>query len=258
MVQNVSIVIPLYTTSLTINEWKSIDRCVDFMGNRYEIILAVPYNLDLTPIFSRYGREFATERFDDEYFKSIDGYNRLMMSTEFYARFLKYEYILIYQADCYIFEDKLEEWCAKGYDYVGAPWISSARYMKRYYQLYMAFRKRFCGKYSRVHLRLSVGNGGFSLRRSSLFHDLTIELQDVIKYYISRKGPALFNEDVFWSIEPNRNEMRMKIPTYNEALSFSFDNHPNVAYAITGGKLPMGCHGWTKKRFLKFYKDKIK
>ena len=28
--------------------------------------------------------------------------------------------MLIYQLDCYLFEDKIDEWCNKGYDYIGA------------------------------------------------------------------------------------------------------------------------------------------
>ena len=50
-------------------------------------------------------------------------YNRLMMSEQFYRAFEGYEYILIYQLDCLVFSNALEEWCRKGYDYIGAPWF---------------------------------------------------------------------------------------------------------------------------------------
>ena len=65
------------------------------------------------------------ETFDPAYFTSIQGYNRLLLSTEFYQRFLGSAYLLICQLDVFVFRDELAGWVARGYDYVGAPWVSS-------------------------------------------------------------------------------------------------------------------------------------
>ena len=42
------------------------------------------------------------------------------MKEKFYRAFADYEYILIYQLDCLVFASSLEEWCGKGWDYVGS------------------------------------------------------------------------------------------------------------------------------------------
>jgi hypothetical protein len=68
-----------------------------------------------------------------------------MCSIGFYEVFRQYEYMLIYQLDCWVFRDELEMWCDKGYDYIGAPF----------------FVKWF------VDRGIYVGNGGFSLRKIS-------------------------------------------------------------------------------------------
>ena len=35
--------------------------------------------------------------------------------------FLEYQYMLIYQLDAFVFEDKLDYFCELGYDYIGIP-----------------------------------------------------------------------------------------------------------------------------------------
>lgn len=51
----------------------------------------------------------------------IAGYNKMMLSEEFYHLFDEYRYILICHNDAWIFRDELSEWIAKGYDCVAAP-----------------------------------------------------------------------------------------------------------------------------------------
>lgn len=94
--------------------------------------------------------------FPDTYFKGIAGYNRLMMSPEFYETFAQWEYILIYQTDAWVFSDRLSEWCSKGYDYIGAPWIPKPKYRKLYYRIFNFLKRVFCyisgsSDYSRIH-----------------------------------------------------------------------------------------------------------
>ena len=72
----------------------------------------------------------------------------LWMSKQFYFRFLpNYKYMLIYQLDAWVFTDNLQEWCDKGYDYIGAPFLSIVK------------------KNSPRVIFKGVGNGGLSLRR---------------------------------------------------------------------------------------------
>src|SRR5690606_35437868 len=50
---------------------------------------------------------------------------RLVLSRRFFRSFITYEYILIYHLDALVFSDQLREWCAAGFDYIGAPWLKS-------------------------------------------------------------------------------------------------------------------------------------
>ena len=55
---------------------------------------------------------------DDKYFNSafVKAYKDTL-----YSRFEKYEYMLIYQLDAFVFSDRLMEFVEAGYDYIGAP-----------------------------------------------------------------------------------------------------------------------------------------
>ena len=39
-----------------------------------------------------------------------------------------------------------------------------------------------------------------------------------------------------------------------EAIDFSFDTHPQRCLAVTGGRLPFGCHGWLKPARINFWR----
>lgn len=94
-------------------------------------------------------------------FIDITGYNKLLSSTEFWANFLNYERILIFQHDSIILRKGIEKFLEMPYGYIGSPWL----------------------------FQNWGGNGGISLR------DPTLML------YISHKyGPNNdFNEDIFFS-----------------------------------------------------------
>ena len=116
------IVIPVYTTQLTVSEHAALRQCFDILSS-YPKCFVKPESLDITSLVRDYPANHIVP-FPDTYFKGIAGYNRLMMSPEFYETFAQWEYILIYQTDAWVFSDRLSEWCSKGYDYIGAPWIS--------------------------------------------------------------------------------------------------------------------------------------
>ena len=47
--------------------------------------------------------------FDSKYFGSKNRYNKLLATSEFYKTFIQYDYLQIIQLDCWIFEDRLNE-----------------------------------------------------------------------------------------------------------------------------------------------------
>ena len=267
MSERIAIVIPVYKRELVWNEERSFRQTLRVLGS-HPLIMVCPETLDLSrfnAIAGEYDRTIYRESFEDTYFANIAGYNRLLLSEEFYSRFERYEYILIAQLDTYVFRDELEQWCAKGYDYVGAPW----------------FGQQMDLKYS------SIGNGGLSLRRVGAYLDFfhgkkhvvpvskiakRINIEDKLytrwlvwilmalgwrntPYQVAHRCQG--NEDNFWSGTLDGTNYELTKPSVEEALEFAWERFPSEIHKHVG-HLPMGCHAWEKYEYEKFWKEIIK
>ena len=266
MSERVAIVIPVYKRELAWNEEISFRQTLRVLGN-HPIIMVCPETLDLAKynaIAGEYNRTIYLESFEDRYFANIAGYNRLLLSEEFYARFERYEYILIAQLDTYVFRDELTEWCNKGYDYIGAPLFGAKWDAEKYVQ------------YGQV------GNGGLSLRRVVAYlnffrgNQLVVPLNKIAeririqnKIYTRwlvwilmafgwRNKPHSYakychsNEDGFWSITLDGTNYELTKPSVEEALEFAWERFPSDIYKKVG-HLPMGCHAWEKYEYESFW-----
>lgn len=247
--KKVAIIVPIYK-EISYLEDISLQQCFKVLSKSHPIFCVKPKSLNLNTKYP-FNNFFS---FDDAYFKDIAGYNRLMLSGEFYEAFLDYEYILIYQLDAFVFKDDLTIWCTKNIDYVGAPWLRH-----KYPDVIKAVKNRILSYIHRkfdvkekntlaptdIQREYKVGNGGLSLRRTQLFFDLTKRFQEKIKEYSSNPA-ANFNEDVFWSIEVNRKKKNLRIPSYKEAVYFAFEVPVDRAFELTNHALPFGCHAWNK------------
>ena len=256
---NVIITIPIYTTRLSEHEWASIAQCFKVLGS-YSICYIKPESLDISPINNKFKADII-ESFPDHFFAGISGYNRLMLSQQFYSRFHAWKYIFIYQTDAWVFCDKLEEWCSKNYDYIGAPWIPKKKYSLAYYKLYIALKSIYCKLFSQPNynkLYYNVGNGGVSLRKTEKFAIEAKKRETEIEYLMSKKAKDFYNEDVYWSITINEKTKILNIPKWDEALNFSFDKNPQESLKFNNGKLPFCCHGWTKPKMFSFWQEYIK
>ena len=230
---SVAIVIPVYKLALTELEKISLRQCMTVLSG-YPVKIAKPASLD----FPELRKEFPSIEFisfDDAYFKGIDAYNRLMIWEGFYKSFSDYEYILIYQLDAYVFRDELADWCRKGYDYIGAPSLHQEEFDK----LSAASKDSFASALSSNRFVL---NGGLSLRRVPAF-------LRYLKIYNMFYPAWLGNEDMLFSQEATRlipMKLFLKLPTWQEALQFSFEKSPAATFEITGRKLPFACHAWER------------
>ena len=210
--------------------------------------------------------DFRLRRFSHDYFTSPNGYNRLLMTREFYRAFAAYEYILIYQFDCLVFSGDLEPWCRKNWDYVGAPW-------------FRGWKNDPTGGFWKV------GNGGLSLRNvaGSLavldsrrpFHDPEARGKETRFFKSSPRLRALVcrvktkfhqhgyknsvrwrigelcehpecHEDMFWSLDARVFRPEFRIPEPREALPFSFEMAPRYCFKENSERLPFGCHAWAR------------
>jgi hypothetical protein len=249
--QLVAVVVPLSDRpQLTDDELISLRHLVHFLGH-YPKYLVGPYRTDLgIP-------GFKMKRFSPRYFGSPQAYKRLVLSRRFYASFEAYEYILIYHLDALVFSDQLREWCAAGFDYLGAPWLTCVDDPAQ--------------GFSRV------GNSGFSLRNVSA----ALRVIDSRRYrihpddywakahaakswpmrllnrprkwgkYITRLNGARWemsryraNDDGFWSNRAQHYCPDFRIPSVETALHFAFECAPRYCYDQNGRQLPFGCHAW--------------
>lgn len=268
---NIAVVIPVYREPLP-EEIISLRRYCEVL-NRYTMIIVAPEGLSLITyenLWQSYGLTYQVERFASSYFESIAGYNRLLLLEDFYLRFQEYDYILIYQPDAYVFRDELNDWCEKGYDYIGAPLVG-----------------KFTDQTFDAAMPMRVGNGGLSLRRIKAYTDYfqgkkhVFTSQQIVRRISLWKKPYTrifvwllmmlgwrntpksvaehwqYNEDDFWSGVLDDSNYALSKPSPLEALSFAFERFPRELYAITK-QLPFGCHAWKKYQYEEFWKNWIK
>ena len=250
--KKVAVIIPFYRATISDYENIALRQCQKVLGT-HPIIAIKPQSLTLPEALAQIALTKVVS-FEDSYFDNIAGYNRLMLSEEFYSQFLNYEYILIYQLDAFVFSDQLLHWCNQNIDYVGAPWLrdidhgdlfKAAKSNVQYY-IHTRYDLQKDGEPSPKQFENRTGNGGFSLRRVKKFYDITQSRQPDIQKYLAKAGKHQFNEDAFWSIEVNRKKKILNIPGYEKAVGFAFENSPQRALNINKQQLPFGCHAWDR------------
>ena len=179
------VLVPVYKPELDPFERYSLDRSLAVLRGRPVFFIGAE-GADLAYYSCAYPA-VPLLRYSPECFASIPGYNRLLMSTGFYSRFLDYEFLLILQTDAVLLRDDLDFWCAQPFDYVGAPWPDGV-------ELFVN-AGRFEGDCGR-RVRAMVGNGGLSLRRVRKCISLLDEFADIVGIF-DRTGSS---EDLFFSI----------------------------------------------------------
>lgn len=250
----VNIIIPMYKKEFSKLEKISFEQIYTILDH-YPITIVKPESLDLDYLLEIYPKVHF-KSFDDAYFKSIAGYNRLLLSDSFYSSFLDYQYIQICQLDSYVFRDELAEFCTKGYDYMGAPWLKKKAYQNRIMSFIIERKKRNAIRKNmpiRYTLFDKIGNGGFSLRKVESFYQSSLKYKERIEFYLSNIDNPMYNEDVFWATEVPE----FKYPTVQEALTYAFDKYPKYCYELTNHQLPFGCHGWYKWKWKSFWENII-
>lgn len=266
---SVSITIPIYKSSLTTIEICSLEQCFKVLGG-YPICLITHINLDLT-VYKRvaelYGINLKIEYFDEKFFANIDGYNNLMLNALFYKRFEKFEYMLIYQLDAWVFKDELLEWCTKGFDYIGSPWFKNQGTHEEGEKLWL------------------VGNGGFSLRKVCYFINCFTSTKNLRNYKQLKQNcvtkadwiklplrllgiknsvkhlvgyfEGVFNEDLIYCMCLQNTQFEPKLPNVMEGLKFSFERSPSYLFELNNSELPFGCHAFEKNEFESFWSKHI-
>ncbi len=104
---------------------------------------------------------------------SIENYNTMALSAEFYTLFKQYEYVLICHLDSWVFRDEINQWMKSGYDYVGAPlFLPDQEDCHNIWQLASPVG----------------GNGGFCLRRTAKMLQLCSNFKKNPNYLLALQG----------------------------------------------------------------------
>lgn len=265
--KTVAIVIPIYKKTLNWYEDLSF-KCLQVKLSNFKCFVVKPFNLN--PQFDCQGVSFVN--LSPRCFRNIEAYNNLMLSPRFYRKFIKYEYILIYQLDSLVLRKDLLKWCNYGCSYIGAPWL------KRNW------------KKEPVDVK-AVGNGGFSLRRVQDFIRVlnsnkvqlwprtkqarrfflqgkhfkllfSIIARSLILRRKSRKPIAHYfrklffrSEDEFWSYYAPQLLSWYKIAEPKKAIDFAFEAYPDKMLIWNQNKIPFGAHAYF--RYYKSFYEKI-
>jgi len=267
-------VIPVYKQEMTEEEKYSLRRCAEIFAHR-DISFMCPEGLDVAA-YRRIVPGASTVRFLAEYFGSKKDYSRLMLHRGLYAGFDAYDYILIYQLDAFVFEDQLDDWCAREYDYYGAPWFrySGAR-----------AQGDFAGDW------IGVGNGGFSLRRVSNCLKVleSNALEPVAPFlaewqsepnpkrklirtprlagklagigrgwqdFLKRRVAAGADEDLVWGNHVPRFFPWFRVAPIETAKRFAVETGLEHTQSLFEAEMPFGCHGaWFLNMFVRFFRQ---
>jgi hypothetical protein len=239
----------------------ALKQCFRVLG-RYPIRLVCPAGLDLGA-YRKIIPDLEADFIPPKWFSSRLNYNRLKILPLLYRRFAQYQFILTYELDAFVFRDELLDWCAKDFDYIGAPWFVGYDSAKPDAPF------------------LGVGNSGFSLRRTqavlevlntwrfirqpsdvvgevaSSGRPLVRRLASIAKRLVFNNfhppfTPANTNEtntenihdDCFWCLQVPKRFPDFKIACIDEAKRFSFEVNPSRVFAECERRLPFGCHKW--------------
>ena len=262
-----SAVIIVITHKPSVSEWEEISlRQCDKVLNKHDMVLVCPRDMD-TSAYTSIAPRLQIFAVNPRWLSSYTNFAHFKLSPILYKAYQKrYQYILFYELDAFVFRDELEQWCSKEYDYIGAPFFSGHPH------------------YAEDSHIIGVGNGGFCLRNidshvtannTFRFIKKPVELwsafqaqkkdgfavAELVKlllkmvgvgnntfYYLRapyyRCSGNIPPEDFFWSQTLARVMEWYNVASVEDAISFSFEILPRKLYSMNSDKLPFGCHGW--------------
>lgn len=236
------IIIPVYNKKPKSWEILSLQQLAKKCPGKYDICFIYPESWKDTEIsiYDDIIYNTDTQRlnlmhsgFKDAYFDSTISYSSLLKNKDFYNRFNEFNYILIYQTDCWALDlSKLDEWMEKGFDYVGSPIIANKNH----------WPSMPC-----------CGNGGLSLRKVSSFIKYTSD--DDLRKKLDENDVWRQYEDVYFC-EGVSQFLYIDMPTWEECAEFAYDMNPDILHLIHKLPLPqVGIHAWPKN--IPFWKSRL-
>jgi hypothetical protein len=237
------VVVPVYNPVPTEAELLSL-ASFKKLGQRYPICFVAPKGLAMEGYIAVLP-EARVLFFAKRHFASVEAYSLLTASLGFYLRFVRYTYMLLVQTDAAILNPDLESWLAKGYSYIGAPWVA---------ETWLADVQAYAQKRWRLSTEKpwpAVGNGGASLRSIRDF----IKMGLLYKLRGTRQADWLAahrQEDVFWAQVLGPGFSFFTLPNEETATLFACE----TTLPASEDALPFAVHAFEKYNKV-FWQTKI-
>lgn len=254
--KRVAIVVPLSSRPGFNDDERLSLRHLQRHLSAYDTFMLAPEGMEVEDV------GYEVLRFDTKFFGSGSAHAGMQMSPSLFEPFIDYEYILMYHLDVLVFSDQLIQWCDKGWDYIGAPWlpceetpwVTEPEVGNSGFTL---FNVRNCLRvlYSPrptidplTELGKTIGSdqpltGKLKavprLLRKMLHRYNCVEKE--VSYYLERKRAS----DLFWSRQAKHYLPSFKVATYEDGLQFAFETEPKWCFEELG-HLPFGCHAFER------------
>ena len=230
----------------------SLNRIIDLYCNNdnYDLLFHLPNTIDFNKLLNKYlDNNIKTKCYNDNYknvlcykdnellFESVNAYNNMLsLNQNFYGNFVNYyNYMLTYQLDGYIFDNQLEYFLNKKYDYIGGYYLPVYANLIKY------------NEYENINTEHHlIMNSGVSLKKLSFcIESIQQNYKNFIKGIEFNNIHAYINDDDFFSMF-----YTTEVNTL-DSIRFSLNySGAETHYAINNFQYPFCCHAFHKSRFL--------
>lgn len=257
--KRVAIMVPLPSPKLSADDEISIRHLRRHLGG-YDKFLLVPQGMPVDM------DGFSVLELDRKHFGSAANHNRMLYRTDFWENFADYEYVLMYHLDALVFSDQLQEWCDRGLDYIGspflkcadAPWVREERVGNGGFALYRVpsvlkvLWNRYADDPSRWYQdhywrQIEVQRNLLKPVRAAVPAWLKGKATAPLRGQLQKMDRTEVNErgnDLFWSDHAKRYLPEFRVASLEDGLAFSFEMEPRRCLERTGGRMPFGCHAF--------------
>ena len=258
MDKQIAVVIPVHNSFLSSSERISLLQCRRVLSN-YSVFLVYPFGADINNYLSLYPA-LQPQPVPADWLSTIEAYNKMKKSISFYQLFDKFDFMLTYELDAYIFSDNWEKANCFHYDYIGAPMfeghlqananskiigggnsgfsmrniksciriLKKVAKLKKYYRLFYKAKRLV-----RFTLLFRLFDKSWNVRGSNY-------------YFLSFISDKHINEDMFWAFVVPKVIKNFSIASIPDSIKFSFEILPSVLFSMNEFTLPLGCHAWGK------------
>jgi len=213
--------------------------------------------------FAKHGINGKVRLVEAGYFGSPEAVNKMGTDPNFYRMYREFEYLLICHLDAWIFQNRLDEWMAEGYDFVGAPLFLPEKGKEHFVKRMAPFGfngglslrrvdtcihilENFQAGRSFEHITRAVwffvrnGRWKFVKILYSLLRELTQDWRGTCEKYN-------IYEDIFFTVIAPLCGNRIHLPERHVAMKFCGEvNYPLLQKEFLLLNSPVGIHGYDK------------